>query len=204
MERADKPDVNPGKAISTTPVESRGAALVEAAMILPVLLLVVIGTLEIGLAFKDFLTVGALSREGARVAALAGDESEADCAILAGIGSLASNTDLAKLADIQVFEASSGTGAPVPGNVNRARYVGPDPSLCHFASPAVTDGWVFDAKPYHPTERNTEVGDDDLELVGVRVTMTHEWVTGFPPFRGSFTIEESTITRVEPEAFADS
>ena len=33
--------------------------------------------------------------------------------------------------------------------------------------------------------------------------MTHEWVTGFPPFRGSFTIEESTITRVEPEAFAN-
>jgi hypothetical protein len=31
--------------------------------------------------------------------------------------------------------------------------------------------------------------------------MTRDWVTGFPPFRGSFTIDESTITRLEPQAF---
>lgn len=160
--------------------------------------------MEIGLAFKNFLTVGAMSREGARIAALAGNDAEADCAVLVGIGGLASEGDLSKLEVVQVFEANSGTGDPVPGNVNQATYVGPDPSLCHFQSPEVTDGWVFDFKPYTPGERNTTVGTSDLELVGVRVTMTHDWVTGFPPFNGSITIDESTITRVEPEAFEDS
>jgi hypothetical protein len=31
--------------------------------------------------------------------------------------------------------------------------------------------------------------------------MSRDWVTGFPPFRGSIQIDESTITRLEPEAF---
>ena len=35
----------------------------------------------------------------------------------------------------------------------------------------------------------------------VRVIMTRSWLTNFPPFTGSFTIDESTITRVEPEVF---
>ncbi|MGB7859413.1 MAG: TadE/TadG family type IV pilus assembly protein, partial [Acidimicrobiia bacterium] len=51
-----------------------GSTLVEAAVVLPVILLVVLGTIEIGMAFKDYLTVGALSREGARVAAVAGND----------------------------------------------------------------------------------------------------------------------------------
>jgi len=31
--------------------------------------------------------------------------------------------------------------------------------------------------------------------------MTHDWVTNFAPFRGSITIDESTITRLEPKVF---
>ena len=49
-----------------------GAAIVEMAIVFPLLVLMIIGIIEIGVAFRDYLTVSAASREGARVAALAG------------------------------------------------------------------------------------------------------------------------------------
>ena len=60
----------------------RGATLVEAALAFPILILVIISILELGMAFKDYLTVSYLSREAARIGALAGDDPYADCALL--------------------------------------------------------------------------------------------------------------------------
>ncbi len=166
-----------------------------------------IGTVEIGLAFKGYLTAGALSREGARIAALAGDDAEADCAILRGIGELATTSDLAKVDEIVIFQASPGTGTST-GTQNVAKYVGGDPSDCEYQSPDGSESWQISPKGYDPTGRNTIVGNDasdpDLELVGVQVKWTHNWLTGLPPFSGSFLIDEQTITRVEPEAFDQS
>ena len=51
-------------------------------------------------------------------------------------------------------------------------------------------------------DRKTTFGtSSQLDIIGVRVAVTHNWITGFPPFRGSFWVDESTITRMEPEAF---
>ena len=184
-----------------------GATLIEAALVLPIILFLIIGTVEIGLAFKNYLTAGAISREGARIAALAGDDAEADCAILRGIGELATASDLAKIDQIVVFKASPGTGNST-GTENVAVYVGGDPSDCEYQNPDGSESWQISPKGYDPTSRNTIVGNDasdpDLELVGVQVKWTHEWLTGLPPFNGSFLIDEQTITRVEPEAFDQS
>lgn len=49
---------------------SRGAAAVEFAIVLPVLLLLVMGIIEFGLLMKDYLAVSHASREGARYAAV--------------------------------------------------------------------------------------------------------------------------------------
>ncbi len=50
--------------------KERGASLVEFSLFLPVLFLVLVGIFEIGMAFKSYLTVAYLAREGARLAAL--------------------------------------------------------------------------------------------------------------------------------------
>lgn len=179
---------------------SRGASLVEAALVFPILILMVMGIMEIGLAFKDYLTVSAISREGARVGALAGDDIEADCAILRGIGSVAAGSDLNRITEIQIFHASE-SGAQGATNVATYR-PGRDPRQCTVPSSA-SDGWALNSSAWPPTSRQTEVGDRPLDIVGVRVIMNRNWVTGFPPFRGSMTINEATITRLEPDAFAD-
>jgi Flp pilus assembly protein TadG len=168
-------------------------------MVFPILILIVMGTLEIGLAFKDYLTVSYISREGARLGALAGDDPQADCAILRGIGGLATSKDLERITEIQIFKADEGTGAQ--GLTNVATYIpGEDPEICNVPS-TPTDGWTVNPINWSPTSRQTTVGTDNLDIIGVRVILTREWVTDFPPFRGSFQVDETTLTRLEPKAF---
>jgi len=176
-----------------------GASLVEASLVFPILILIVMGTLEIGLAFKDYLAVSYISREGARLGALAGDDPEADCAILEGIGNLATDKDLERIDEIQIFKADEGSGNQ--GLTNVATYnPGKDPTICNVPATAL-DGWTINPIAWAPTSRQTTVGTDTLDIIGVRVILTRSWVTGFPPFRGTSTIDESTLTRLEPQAF---
>lgn len=179
--------------------KERGATLIEAAMIFPLLILIVIAILELGLAFKDFLTVSYLSREGARIGALAGDDPTADCAILTGLGSLITSGDLARVDRIEIYQANQNTGAQ--GATNVATFnPGKDPTECNVPSGS-DDGWTISSVGWAPTSRNTAVGTNPLDIIGVRVILTRSWVTGFPPFNGSMTVDESTITRLEPEVF---
>lgn len=170
-------------------------------MVLPILILIVVAILELGLAFKDFLTVSYLSREGARIAALAGDDSEADCAVLRGLGELATTSDLERIDSVQIFKADEGTGNQ--GLTNTAYYVpGKDPTICNIPSDPSTDGWSF-ASPiqWDPSSRQVTVGSNSLDIVGVRITLTHDWITGLAPFSGTAQVDETTITRLEPKVF---
>lgn len=177
----------------------RGATLVELAVSLPLILLLVIGTIEIGLAFKDFLTVSAASREGARIAALAGTDSQADCAVVVGIADLISGGDLDRIQRVEIYEAAAGTGAQ--GATNVAVLNPPfDPTVCSQPH-GVMDGWTISPVAYPPGARQTSVGAQDLDIVGVRVILDRNWLTNFGPFSGVLTIDETTITRFEPEAF---
>lgn len=179
--------------------EDFGATLIEMAVALPLLLLLVIGTIEVGVAFKDYLTVSAASREGARIAALAGTNPQSDCAVVVGIANLLSTADLNRIDRIEIYQAAEGTGAQ--GATNAAvRVLEDDPAVCNQPHEP-SDGWSIGPVAYPPGDRQTEVGSENLDIVGVRVIMTRSWLTGFPPFSGTFTIDESTITRLEPEAF---
>lgn len=170
------------------------------AVAFPLIILMIVGIIEIGMAFKDFLTVSAASREGARIAALAGTDPQADCAVVIGIADLVTQGDLDRIDRVEIYKAAEGSGAQ--GLTNIANLNPPhDPLVCTQPH-GVTDGWTLSPVAYPATSRQTEVGPTNLDIVGVRVILTRDWITGFPPFRGSFTINETTITRVEPEVFA--
>lgn len=55
---------------------SKGQSLVETALVLPLLLLIVFGTIEFGRVFNAYLVVSNASREGARAAAVGKSNSE--------------------------------------------------------------------------------------------------------------------------------
>lgn len=54
---------------------NRGQAIVEFALVIPWLLLLVVGILEFGLILNQYMVVAEASREGARSAALGGDDA---------------------------------------------------------------------------------------------------------------------------------
>jgi Flp pilus assembly protein TadG len=60
----------------------RGAALVEMAILLPLLIVLVFGIIEYGLLFKEKLTIAAAATSSARTGATMGTRAEADFAIL--------------------------------------------------------------------------------------------------------------------------
>lgn len=186
----------------------RGATLVEAALAFPILILIIMSILELGMVFKDYLTVSYLSREAARIGALAGDDPFADCAVLLGIEDLASERDLDRMGTVEIYRASP-QGAVLDGP-NTGVYVGGGPPQCTPGGDP-DDTWVVNSGPWPPvpctavTEPNcraVSVGPNlSPDIIGVRIQMPHAWITGFPPFRGTVQIDERTITRMEPKAF---
>ena len=118
----------------------RGQAMVEMGLILPMLLVLVFGVVELGTAFNETMTLAAASREGARVAGAlvngggalgcgAGQSPNAatvDPNIVAAVERVltASGTQisLANVAEIRLFKATS-TGAETSGRVNSWTYV---------------------------------------------------------------------------------
>ena len=159
-----------------------------------------IGILEVGVAFRDLLTVSNAAKEGVRVVAAMGDDPMSDCVVLTKTSSaLASSVSLDNLLTIEIFRALANGNPSHDINVYTLP-VGADPTDCTNWSPNPMD---IDALVWSPEDRNVKVGvGDDLDIAGVRVTYTHDWITGFPPFMGSFVVDEATVSRLEPEEYA--
>lgn len=173
----------------------RGATLVEGAIILPLLVLIILSIMELGLAFKDFLTTDFAAKEGARVGALAGNDPEADCAIVQSIAAGYTGTDFADLEGITIFQVSdSGSAVGMTENVWTLPG-GADPADCSEWNQSDTTAWP-------PTDRDVLVSaGSDLDILGVTIDTRHNWITGLPPWRGQINIIRTAIQRLEPEGF---
>lgn len=181
--------------------KDRGANLVEFAIVMPIILLVVIGILEVGVAFRDLLTVSNAAKEGVRVVAAMGDDPMSDCLVLTKTSSaLSSSISLTNLLTIQIFRADS-AGNQIGIDTNSYTLpVGADPTDCTQWSPNPVD---IDSLNWSPLDRSVKIGpSNDLDIAGVRVTYQHNWITGFPPFVNSFVVDEATVSRLEPEEYA--
>jgi len=167
-----------------------GVTLVEGAIILPLLVLIILSIMELGLAFKDFLTTDFAAKEGARVGALAGNDPDADCAIVQSIIAGYTGTDIANLDSIRISEVDSNGNL---GSTNTWTFVGPDPTDCDDWT--VVGSWLSE-------NRDVALGEDaEVDIIGVTIDTRHDWVTGFPPWRGQINIERTAIQRLEPESF---
>lgn len=165
--------------------------MIEMALVFPILVLIVVGMLETGMAFKDYLTVSHAAREGSRVGAFVGDALDADCQILQATVAALNSGDVGRLQRIEIYKADN-NGNQIAGKTNTWTYQAGDPSDC--ASWTESVNWPS-------TSRQVTAGSTPLDIIGVRVLLDRSWITGFPPFSGSYTVNETTIIRMEPEAF---
>lgn len=179
----------------------RGATLVEAAIVTPLLLLFIFGIFEFGLAFRDYLTVANSARDGVRTASVAGVELDADYRTLMAIADAAAILPDDAIEEIVIFKATGPNDTPAAncesaGTCNR--YVASDLQRpaeefgCHTSTiaPNAPD------RHWCPNTREVSVGTG-LDFIGVQVLVNHEYVTGL--FGADVALEDQLILKVEPQ-----
>lgn len=105
----------------------RGAVSVEAALILPILFLIIFGTIEIGGAVKSYSSVANGVRAGGRMASVAGNDSMADQMILERLAQESAGIGTGEIEYVVIWHAS-GPGTSVPGPCLRTVPTGPNQS----------------------------------------------------------------------------
>ncbi len=174
-------------------------ALVEAAIVIPLLLSLVLGLAEFGLMFRQYLTTANASRAGARVGSSAGTATTADYDILQAIAGAAASLPNGALQYVVVFKSTGPNsavpplcidGTPVSGvcNVYPAADLALDSTALQASGRSLT--WL-------PATRQTRqsLGTDWL---GVYVRSDYDYLTNM--FSGSRPLNDTTIMRLEPES----
>jgi hypothetical protein len=111
-----------------------GAVLVEAAVILPILFLLVFGILEIGAALKSYSGAANAVRAGGRMASVAGNVADADRAILERVAQEATGIPVGEIEYVVIWHASS-TGEQPPAGCRPGAVSSPN-----LSSVGVSDG----------------------------------------------------------------
>lgn len=178
------------------------------ALILPVLLIIVVGTLEFGFIFDHHLSLEYATREGARAgAALAHggtgppactNASDVDPRIIAAVQRVLTSPgspvagELPNVEEIRIYDA--GVDGQQAGGANVWEYaagLGP-----------VVDGVALNFRPVSSgwpacTRNNSAVG---TESVGVSITYTYEYQTPFRVVAGAttMTMTDQTVMQLNP------
>jgi Flp pilus assembly protein TadG len=185
------------------PREEQGAVIVEFAVIAPLVMLLVFGIVEFGLAFSIKLNVETAARTGARVGSSLRNDPKADYNLLQSVKS-ALNDNLSNVQYVVVYKSTNANGAipagcsgaaPTSQNGNCNVYTGAQLSSLTEAS----FGTCTPATPDHywcPTSRQAvqSVGNDYL---GVLVMVKTSAVTRM--FGSFFPVQANAVMQLEPK-----
>jgi hypothetical protein len=169
----------------------RGAVLVEAAVIFPLLIFIVLGICEYGLAYRNALTVSSASRAGARTAsALARNANfgaDSRDAVAAALTALPKD----RWQEVWVYDAQPPSalnpGMPDSGDFNSCT------NCVRFTWDTGSQAWVASGT-WDYQSQNACAGEADY--VGVYVKAEHQYVTKL--FGATRTLQDHTVMRFEP------
>ena len=175
-----------------------GCGSVEMAIVVPVLVLMVFGMLEFGIAFKDKLDMSHAVNQATRNATVLGTDDYADIEILRALDA-GLKGDLGSIVHVDIFLAAV-DGTPV--DTKWDRYT-PDGSACGWSpcpDPALGTAVYGSPAGYKPCERDITLDSGGVDTIGVQVLYTHTWVTGVLGLPAQ-TWHETARARMEPELF---
>jgi Flp pilus assembly protein TadG len=180
----------PSERWESTGHRDSGAVVVETAMVSMVLVLLLVGIVESSFLFKDWLTVSAAARAGARMGAsqprmtnFAQDAADQVTNTISGL-----NT--ANIQEVWVYKATYGTGLPDSGS---------------FASCSVCIKYTWNvglnklqpsSGSWDATSQNACAGDVNRDVLGLYLKYRHTAALGY--FFSNATVSESTVMWVEP------
>jgi len=190
-----------------------GASLVEFTIVSTLLFMLVFGIVEFGLAFRDRLTVSNATQGAVRVGSALASSDESDFEVLRALEQSLStlpNSGLGIVRHVDIYLAN-GSGNPSSGcpgsGCNRYAYQPGATPTCDWnpcpdpSAPSYGGSWL-------PDGRDDEL--PDLDVMGVRLTFAHDWITGglvpLPNVRcdgsaGANCWADTAIMRVEPQVF---
>lgn len=181
----------------------RGAALLEAAIALPVFFLLVFGLIDLALLYQDRLAAANGAEGGARTASVVGNDLLSDYSILRA--TLREASGMASIDKVVVFHASGPT-ATIPSGCKTSPSASPS-GACNvytatdFARPASDFGCGSSSPDRYwcPSTRKVNLTTDNggpPDYVGVWIQGRYEPVTGV--IGPTVTIEQLAVLRIEP------
>lgn len=196
----------------------RGAILLELVIVAPLLLAIILGVFDLGLAWRTSITLSNATRSGARVASNLGVSESADLAALQAIAAALSSIPASQVQAIVIYRATTATGDVPPecvaaaavaagGDASRkcntysqADYVNAQNGVASFVN-SFTGSCGPSRRDYRwcPMDRENDqgvVGGPDY--VGVYVKLAHQ--TSTKMFGSTLTIDDKAVMRIEPAA----
>jgi len=168
----------------------RGATLVEAAVVFPLLFLVLFALVEFGMAFKNSLSVGHGAREATRAGATFGNDVHANLLVLREVEKVMDPVGIALGLQVRIYDPETSAGDTYTfqegfaGDCNWSPC--PDPDSIAYSTP----NWL-------PASR--DVSAPFTDRIGVRVIYTHRWITGLFASTSNFT--KDVNFQIEPQIF---
>ncbi len=186
---------------------SEGQTLVEFSLVIVPFLVILMGTIEFGLAFNGVLDVEYASRNAALLAAEAGSSAGADCVILKSIeDDMGAPTDRAQISTVQIYWAEA--DGDIKGGSTNVYTRGAGTTTCTYPDgTSLVEPYQATSIGYQDTTRcNVLKGcggsHPGLDTIGVQITYFHTWRTPMSKLIGGsgsgFTIVRSNAMRMEP------
>jgi hypothetical protein len=186
----------------------RGATIVEFALLMPFLLILAMGTADMGLGWIATDRVESASAQAARTAAVKGTRVEADRDVLVTLATALPAPELANLDRVVIFKPGAAGAVPsgcikIAGDSSETGATG-----CNTYSGATVRavtatsmtgfGGTALAKDHYwaPASRNDALSDPP-DYIGVWLRTTHNSQVG--GWFGSITITKVTILRIQPD-----
>ena len=192
----------------------RGQSLVEFTLILPVILTLVLGMLELGFAINHSTTIETATRQGARVGSqlvngsrtcgggVTASSNAVDPQIIgAAEGALVSPgspVDESRVTSIKIFLADPNNPGQMTSSVNTWTYSkGGGPTLAGATAP------LNFAKFSGNWDASTRCGSAPAPSIGVQITYTYKFITPLGAFVSMFssaqiTMTDQTVMALEP------
>jgi hypothetical protein len=171
----------------------RGAVAVEAALVLPLLIVLLFGIFEVALLVNDNLLMGQAARSAVRTAvALPRDPGFDSEAAMAASGVLG-NDNQGHIEELIIYRADPATGKPLSGGAATDCFA----DCIRYTWNPASD--TFERVPGTEWDASTQMacgGRDATDFVGVEVRGRHEWATGL--FGDGLQLVERAVMRLEP------
>lgn len=184
--------------------DARGAVMVEAAITLPVLMLLLFGLLEYGLLFRTSFSMSDAARSGARVAVAqprtAGYHLSAAAAVSGTLS--AANVPGDQIGMMVIYRADPKTGGLRGGGALPTQIEACSAHCWKFDWNSSTREYVPRASPTWSASSQHACGTlANTDYLGVYVKVTHRFVTGM--LQDQKVLTERTVMRLEPLGSAD-